>query len=176
MNLTGLIKETKHQRHVNYLRHAYHIAWLHSEDPATKTGAAIIDETAGAILVADANYYPPGRDPTPEQKADRNYKLKNIFHAEKNCIIAAARLGAGTNNQTMYMPWIPCEPCAALMAAAGIKRFVGHKAMIDKTPDDWGISTYQGLALLRREGIEALMYVGEIGGVDALFRKEHWRP
>lgn len=176
MDLSGLLIETREPHHAKLLRAAYDYAWAHSEDTSTKTGAIIYDPELRKIVALGANHYPEGLNPTPEELADRNFKLKKIIHAEPSCVHYAAKYGQQTLDNTMYMPWIPCEPCAAVMVDSGIGMFVGHKAMIDKTPNDWGDSTYDGLVLLKKRGIPAYMYVGEIGGVDALFRGEKWRP
>ena len=46
-------------------------------------------------------------------------------HAETNCLASAARVGAVTNNTTMYMNCIiPCKSCFGLLINAGIKEIV----------------------------------------------------
>lgn len=176
MDLTGLIRRTSNEKHVDYLRMAYEQAWRNSDDTSTKTGAVIVNGKTGELLSWGFNHYPYGLDPTPEQLADRDFKLAKIIHAEPSSVHYAAKMGKATNGATMYMPWIPCEPCAEVMVDSGIKIFIGHEAMIDKTPTNWGVSTYDGLVLLKKAGVKSYMYTGPIGGVEALFRGEEWKP
>jgi dCMP deaminase len=49
-------------------------------------------------------------------------------HAERNCLINAARTGVCTRNTTMYMDCgIPCTPCMVEIINAGVKEIVVTK-------------------------------------------------
>ncbi len=50
----------------------------------------------------------------------------NAVHAEKNCIVAAARLGIATKGSTLYMnaDVSPCTQCYSACVNAGIKEIV----------------------------------------------------
>ena len=76
----------------------------------------------------------------------------------------------------MYMPWVPCTPCALAIIGGGIKTLVGHKELIMKTPERWWESTGQAIGLLKTCGVEFYMYEGKIGGVTHRFNGEEWEP
>ncbi len=164
------------EEHQFLLREAYNFAQEHSEDTVTKTAAVIVMPDLATILSYGANHFPLGLAPTPEQKTDRDWKYKHIIHAEPAAIINAARRGSATAGAVMYMPWVPCTPCATAIVDAGIKKMIGHKELIMKTPERWQESTNYALSLLKRCGVECLMYEGEIGGIEHLFNGEVWRP
>lgn len=172
--------------HKNLLRKAYRYAWEHSQDPETQTGALIISPSLDEILAYGANHFPEGVEvkfPTKEElqdeeklKAWKNWKYDHIIHAEPSAIYAAAKAGKATKNAVMYMPWIPCTPCAKSIIDAGIKTLIGHKAMIMMTPEHWWESTDYALGLLEDAGVKKFMYDGKIGGVKGLFREKLWEP
>jgi len=76
----------------------------------------------------------------------------------------------------MYMPWVPCTPCASAIIDAGIKKLIGHKEMIMKTPERWWASTNNAINLLAKCGVKTFMYDGKIGGVKSLFNGSEWEP
>jgi dCMP deaminase len=166
--------------HREFLKEAYSHAWLNSEDPVTKTGALIISYRNGlpetASKVYGANHFPEGLKYTKEQVEDRNWRLDHIIHAEPAAIYAAARHGVRTEGSTMYMPWVPCTPCAKAIVDSGIKTLVGHKSMIMKTPERWWESTDHAISILGECGVNFCMYDGNIGGVRNLFSSEVWKP
>lgn len=157
-----------------FLKMAYKCAWEHSDDPATKTGAVIVSNDLDVFW--GVNHFPAGLNPTEEQKRDRDYKLKHIIHAEPAAIYYAARQAKWTECSHMYMPWVPCTECAKAIIDSGIEKLVGHKQMIMKTPERWRESTEYALELLRKCGVELLMYDGKIGGCQSLFNGEVWEP
>jgi dCMP deaminase len=65
-------------------------------------------------------------------------------HAESNAIAYAARYGVSTEDATLYSTHSPCEPCAKLIIAAGIRRVVYTIDYRDRS----------GLELLSELGIE----------------------
>ena len=157
----------------NILREAYRYAWEHSHDPKTRVGAVL---EHGQVLTYGANHFPRELQPTSEQLNDRNWKYQYIIHAESAVIIAAARQERGTKGTTMYMPWVPCIPCAAMIIDAGIEVLIGHQAMIEKTPERWWESTMSALELLKKTGVEVKVYDGKIGSVHAIFDGNIWEP
>ena len=160
-----------------FLREAYKFAWENSEDIATQTGAVLVDPDLEEILAYGTNHFPKGLNPTKEQKLDRNYKLKHIIHAEPAVINVAAKIGKSTEDSYMFMPWVPCTPCALAIIDSGIKELIGHKQMIMKTPERWWESTEYALDLLRKAEIKLSMYDGKIGGgIKNLFNGSEWEP
>jgi dCMP deaminase len=72
---------------------------------------------------------------------------RNATHAEANALAFAARHGISTDGATVYVTLSPCETCARLLIAGGIKRVV------------WG-QTYRdpaGSQLLETAGIEKVV-------------------
>ena len=151
----SLIEGEFHQR---FLREAYLHAWNYSEDEVTKTGAVIVNPTLNEILAYGVNHYPEGLNPTPEQRQDKNWKYGHIIHAEPSAIFAVARNGKSTKDAVMYMPWVPCVPCANAIIDSGIKKLIGHKEMIMMTPERWWESTGEAIGQLKKCGVEMCMY------------------
>lgn len=94
----------------------------------------------GAILVRDKSIVatgyngPPRGFPHCEEKCPRKTvgaksgeRLDLCFaaHAERNCLINAARLGVSTLNTTLYMNTvIPCKDCLIELVNAGVDEIV----------------------------------------------------
>ncbi len=169
-------------RHRCFLSEAYIHAWEGSEDPITKTGAIIVEGTLDKLsrkISYGANHFPNGLNPTDEQINDRDWKYKHIIHAETSAIFSAAKEGKSLEGTIMYMPWIPCTPCAIAIVDSGIKTLIGHKEMIMKTPERWHESTDYALDLLEKGGVKRFMWEGKIyedNLVKSLFDGKVWYP
>lgn len=107
---------------------------------------------------------------------DSAFKAANMVHAEVMAIQVAQERGFETRGTRMYMPWVPCTPCANAMVGAGITSLVVHQELVDKTPDRWHESTREGVEVLREAGTELLAYHGRIGGVVHQFNGQLWQP
>lgn len=59
------------------------------------------------------------------------FGCRNATHAEANALASAARQGISTEDCTLYVTLAPCETCARLLIAAGIRRVVYHKPYRD---------------------------------------------
>jgi dCMP deaminase len=178
MDLTSYFKIIDGENHKNFLRKAYKYAWNHSEDNSTKVGAIIIDATLNEILTYGTNKYPYGVHPTKEQEENKNWKYKNIIHAE---IDAINKLKENNHNSTtnlslvMYLTWSPCEDCAYTIKKSGIKKIITHKEMILKKHNAWQKELDKALTELEKK-VELLMYDGKIGQVKNLFKEKEWNP
>lgn len=159
-----------------YLKQAYAYAWKHSADPVTKTGALLVSANLEEILAFGANHFTKGVIPSKEQAEDKKWKYEHIIHAEPAAIYSAARTGNATESAVMFMPWVPCTPCAKSIIDSGIKSLIGHKEMIMKTPERWWESTDYAIHLLKKAGVDFFMYSGEIGEVQSLFDGAVWKP
>jgi dCMP deaminase len=162
------------EKHREYLRQAYEYAGEQSHDPVTKTGAVLVWNDQ--MLIRGANQVPEGLDFDQVQLQNREWKYEHMLHAEVVAVCGAARQGIAVAGATMYMFWVPCTPCAKMMIAAGIKKLIGHKQLIVKTPERWWQNTEYALHWLREAGVEVAMYDGEIGGVQGMFDGEVWAP
>ena len=178
----------KGKRHQELLRLAYQAAWYHSDDPVTRVGAIIVRPDLSEVLGCGANHLPKGVKPTKKELHDGLWRYENLIHSEEAAINAAlntykdehgdnfASIHLKLDGATMYMPWAPCYGCAEKMVDAGIKRWVGHKEFIMKTPENWQESLDQALTLFSGAGVERFMYEGKIGGVRGLHRSIEWQP
>ena len=162
------------QMHQAFLREAYLYAWENSEEPTTKTGAVIVNDRR--IIARGANHFPRGIVPTDEQISDRQWKYRHIIHAEPSAIYSAARKGEKLEGAVMYMPWVPCVPCAKAIVDSGIGEFIGHEAMIMMTPERWWDDCGYAVDFLGTCGVKMSMYRGKIGGVRSLFNGSEWEP
>lgn len=154
----------------DYLQMAYQFAWHCSDDPDTKNAAVAVDKYGAAITIG-TNCFPEGVEVTPA-RLERPAKYYWMEHAERAAIYQA---GVG-NVHTLYCPWFACADCARAIIAFGVKEVVGHKQMMDRTPDRWRESVDAGWQMMRERGIELRMFDGTIGNCSALFNGEVWEP
>jgi dCMP deaminase len=166
-------KEKKHDR--GWLAFAYHTAVLHSTDPRTQVGAVLVDPEHG-VLLAKANNFPRGVQET-NGRWKRPTKYTFVVHAERNVIYTAARVGIQTKGKVMYAPWLACSDCAQAIIQSGIKSVIGHKQIVDKTPDYWLKSVTAGAKMMMEAGVEVYLVDCKIGeGLAVRFNGEIWRP
>ena len=108
---------------------------------------------------------PQIKDPIPKNKCPRKFlgfaSGEGLFlcpaaHAERNCIINAARSGISTLNSTLYLnTTFPCKECCIEIVNAGIIRVV---SLIPEFYDD------MGKWILEQAGIEMSTCTIEVGG------------
>lgn len=166
------------------LQNVYRHAWENSQDPSTKTGAGIIYKNSdlSELIIYGANSLKKeilekfSSEEIEEKMKDSYWKRHAMNHAEPSSIENSLKAGHDPKGKTMIMPWIPCEPCGNVMIDYGIKKLITHEEFINKTPLDWKESTVKGVELLLNNGIEIVTYSGKIGGCDAQFRGESWKP
>lgn len=85
-----------------------------------KVGAVIL--TKQGIMIPGTNGMPSGMSNLCE---DVMWNTKeSCIHAERNCIIKAAREGVSILDGTLYVTTSCCEQCAAMIIQSGIKRVV----------------------------------------------------
>lgn len=174
-------------RHAYFLKEAYRQA-LNSDDLTTKVGAALVQqEDAGYRMMgggtnvllrfdeADA-YGAEDNQLLGRMLLDRSWKYAHMMHAEHTVIERLTKMDIETMGMIMYMPWVPCEPCARRMDLAKLSTLVTHESMVLKTPERWWESTNKALDFLQDKGIECLMYRGEIGGISSTFDGLVWQP
>ena len=112
--------------------------WMHiaawtaacSQDKDTKVGACILDIN-GKFLSTGYNGFPNDRikeyfDPVWDVKDTKEPKNKHIFvcHAELNAILNSKANNKDLNGATIFVTLFPCEHCARLIIASGIKTVV----------------------------------------------------
>lgn len=156
------------------LREAYKFAYKHSNDISTFTAAILVNNKLDRIVIA-SNGFPPGTRTIKDwDQKPRKDQISN--HAERAVIYKAAKTGVKTSGLTMVMPWTPCFPCANAIIYSGIKTFVCHKQMVDRTPKDWTSELEDSFKLLRQNKVKIIMYNGNVDGGKAFMRGKYWNP
>ena len=126
-------------------------AELHSKDPNTRVGAAILTPEWGVISMG-YNGFPIGTPDDPAMWINREQKYKRVLHAESNAIDAATQSLKGA---MLVCNLFPCHLCAGRIAQNGIKT-VFYSA--DKRDDLEGelateIMRNAGVTLLQVRGV-----------------------
>lgn len=119
----------KRRDYISWDQYFMGIAFLaceRSKDPATQTGAVIVDKD-NQILSIGYNGFPTGcSDEHFPWKDDDQDVLKNkhyyVVHSELNAILNAK--GRDLRGATIYVTLFPCSECAKAIIQAGIKNVV----------------------------------------------------
>jgi len=115
---------------------------------------------------------PPGVKELKERfEGDNKHMYPN--HAERDLIYKAARKGIKTEGLTMIMPWLPCIPCANAVISAGIKQFVIHKQMVERTRKGWQKELKDAVQIMKEAGINIIAYDGVVGA-KAYMHSQEW--
>lgn len=140
-------------------------AEMHSKDPNTRVGAAILTPEWGIVSMG-YNGFPMGTPDNPETWINREQKYKRVLHAESNAIDFARRDLTG---MMLVCNLFPCHICAGRIAQNGIKT-VFYSA--DKRDDLEGELATE---IMRNAGV-ALLQVRGVARVAAwpTFTKERW--
>lgn len=156
-----------------YLKMAYRAA-TKSPDPSTQNGAVIVSNM-GVVLAEDCNRF-PNRVKVTDERLQRPLKYNFIEHAERNVILKAAKMQHPLLGSTMYVPWFACSDCARAIIGVGVRKVVGHKKMLDGTPDHWKESIAHAFVMLKESGVETEWFDGDIGGSKILFNGSWFQP
>jgi dCMP deaminase len=144
-----------------------------SPDPSTQNGAVIPTDVG---VIKACNEFPRRVKYTPD-RWERPLKYSVIEHAERNAVFAAAREGIALDGLTMYACWFACADCARAIIQSGITKVVGHKQMMDGTPDHWKESIKIAFDMLNEAGvITELLDIPNLGGPEVLFNGKKWKP
>lgn len=150
-----------------------------SPDPSSQNGAVLYVRNRDGIhdLITACNTFPDGVAILPERLSNRDLKLSFIEHAERNLVYKAAKLGVSLSGETMYVPWFACDNCGRAIICSGIKKVIGHKKIMDATPDRWRASIDMALIMLREAGVEIELYEGDLPEApEVLFSGKLWQP
>ena len=154
------------------MRAAY-MAALKSTDRSTKNGAVLVQE--GWNVVTGWNSHIVGYGDKPAHH-ERPLKYQITEHAERSVILKAARKGIKTEGLTLVANWVCCPDCARAIVLAGISRVICHKQCADRDRPDWKPMIEVGLEILKRGGVELIVWDGVIGGITNLNNGELWKP
>lgn len=153
--------------------HAAYMAALKSTDQSTKTGAILVQ--AGWNVVTGWNSHVPGYGYEPEHH-ERPFKYAVTEHAERDVILKAAKEGIKTEGLTLVANWVCCPDCARAIVLAGIRQVICHKACMDRDRPDWKPMVDTGLEILKRGGVELVIWDGVIGDITNLNGGQLWYP
>lgn len=162
----------------DYLAAAYTIA-RQSPDPSSQNGAVLpvrLPNGSTRLFVA-CNTFPDGVKITDERLNNRDEKLEYIEHAERAVIYQAVKEGVCLNGATLYCPWFACGACARAIILSGIKKVIGHKKIMDATPDRWKVSIAYAFQMFKESGVETELFEGGFPELEKIrFSKELWQP
>lgn len=149
---------------------------LRSNDPSTQVGALLV-EPDGRSIAEGWNAPPEGIAETAERWNDRDLKLKVTEHAERMAIFNAVKLGRKVSGMTLVCPWLACCDCARAIIGCGIKRCLGHKQALDRTPNRWREVLEFALSLFKEAQVEVIWYDGKVNAAEPVrLSGETWRP
>lgn len=99
------------------------LAGTRSVDPSSVVGAALVKNNV--LISTGYNGLPRGLNDNLLERYDRPLKYSLVVHAELNSILNANRVGASTQDTTLYSsPFRPCTECVKAVIQAGITRIV----------------------------------------------------
>lgn len=144
--------------------HFIDLSLLHSKmskDPNTRVGSVIVGPDR-EVRSMGFNGFPRGIADTAERLADRDFKNRCMVHAERNAILAAARVGIPLRGCTLYLAatddsgsvWggPPCTGCAIEIIQAGIVAVASRP--FKSGPSKWRADTEEAGRWLKEAGVE----------------------
>jgi dCMP deaminase len=152
---------------------AAYIAATKSPDLSTQNGAVI--PAQNNVVLQACNEF-PRHVKMKGERLERPLKYSFTEHAERNVIYEAARLGVSIQGCTMYVPWFACADCARGIIQSGITKVVGHKQMMDGTPDHWKESIKAAFEMLDEAGIQTELLDVVLNGPKVRFNGKWWTP
>lgn len=127
-----------------------------SKDPGTQVGCVIIDEFRNPLSFG-YNGLSPNMEDDPELLSNRELKLKCVIHAEINAILRARADFRTLRTATLFVwPFQPCDKCAPVIDASGIRRVVAPKIDISTKPA-WEESFAQARWYFEKTGVELIL-------------------
>jgi dCMP deaminase len=126
----------------------------------------------GAVLTKDTRIISIGYNgpPAGTHNCDEEFPMEGCprdtkgscslaLHAEENAILYAAKNGSQLEGTTLYCTLSPCISCARLIFQSGIKKVYFHSSYAQYK----GLSVDEGVAFLRKFGVETVQYELEAG-------------
>jgi dCMP deaminase len=99
----------------------------------------------------------------PETGCPRDSKggCSLALHAEQNAILYAVKNQTSVDGATLYVTLSPCLACSRIIYTMGIKKVLYFKSYAEYK----GLASDEGVDFLRRFGVEAVQYTGELTNV-----------
>lgn len=86
------------------------------------------------------------------------------IHAEQNAILYAVKNKTSVEGSTLYLTLSPCLACARIIFTMGIRRVIFLNSYVEYK----GIALDEGVEFLRKFGVEAERYSGQLSNVTQL--------
>lgn len=143
-----------------------------SPDLSSQNGAVL---TKDGVVVADG--YNHFYDGVPGELKDREQKLKQIEHAERDIIYQAATRGIKTEGSILICPWAACCDCARAIIGAHCHGLIYHRQRYLVTDERWIDQIDEALKWVKDAGI----WVYELDGCvpqapSILISGKKWSP
>lgn len=149
----------QHKWDMRYLDLAKRVgSW--SKDPSTKVGAVLV-RPDNSIASTGFNGFGPGEDDSPELYADREYKNKNVIHAEINAFkfLGKDKTALG---YTIYTSFPCCPDCAEKIIEKGVRRVVCCSLpLVGRDPewvDKWIARVKESLSVFEKANVEVVFF------------------
>lgn len=113
------IKRSQSDWDLFFLEMAGNVARL-SKDPERKVGAVIVTPDRRQVSFG-YNGFPAEIEDRPSLLADRDFRLANVVHAERNALLQCP---FGPRGCTLYVTRFPCLECSTMVVQRGIMRVV----------------------------------------------------
>lgn len=157
-----------------YMSRAY-LKARQSPDPSSQNGAILITmrEHTPCVLVNGYNHFYDGIPPIVD---DRDTKLENIEHAERDALFLAAKRGFRTQGSILICPWQACTECARAIIGCGVGAIVIHKERCDLTDPRWLPKVNKAMGWLRDSGVWIHELEGPISADPILISGRLWSP
>lgn len=99
----------------------------------------------------------------PETGCPRDSKggCSLALHAEQNAILYAVKNQTSVDGATLYVTLSPCLACSRIIYTMGIKKVIYFKSYAEYK----GLASDEGVDFLKRFGVEAHKYSGELANV-----------
>lgn len=132
-----------------------------SKDPNTKIGAVIAGPD-NEVLSTGYNSFPRGINDDIPERSERPEKYLWIEHAERNCILQAARHGTPLKDCRMFVScWLPCTDCARAIIQVGIKEVIMAQTVDAASREKWVEAAKRSKQMFEEAGVKLRYYEGE---------------
>lgn len=163
--MTNQFKRSQEEWDLHYLRLAKTYS-LMSRDPSTKVGCVAVDSYYNRVLSLGYNGFRKNDDDNPALYLDREYKIKNIIHAEENVIDWLKENITDLDYRTYHLyvyPFTSCLYCSKVLIDFKNYRIDENYGSIklittDYVPERWETSFSEATELLIKSGIEVINY------------------
>jgi dCMP deaminase len=124
-----------------------------SPDPSSQNGAVLVKRQPNGMLDVVANGYNHFYKGVPGEVEDRDQKLKEIEHAERDVLYGAAARGIETKGSIMVCPWAACYDCARAIIGTEVSALVYHRQRYLQTDKRWIDNVNEALHWLDAAGV-----------------------